>query len=56
MKIADVVRSWRLLEKMSLRDTAELIGIDRSALYRMESGRPVSASNLAAVVRWLLSE
>jgi predicted DNA-binding protein (UPF0251 family) len=56
MKVAEAVRSWRLLEKLTVRDAAERIGIDRSVLHRLESGHPVSASNLAAVVRWLLSE
>jgi len=51
--IADVVKTWRRMNGLSLREASEKIGIDRNALYRLEDGKPVNMRSFAKVLRWL---
>ena len=54
MNISDVVTGWRKHNKLSIRKAAEVIGIDKNALFRMEQGKPVNQAALLQVWRWML--
>jgi transcriptional regulator with XRE-family HTH domain len=55
MKIAEVLKAWRWNEHLTIKDAAAQSGIDKQVWLRLENGKPVNESNLAAVLRWLLS-
>jgi transcriptional regulator with XRE-family HTH domain len=55
MNLADAIRAWRHHHELSIREAAERIGIDRSALHRLEKGEELSRANAFTVVRWLLN-
>jgi transcriptional regulator with XRE-family HTH domain len=55
MKIAEVLRSWRHHQEMTLREAAERVGVPASTYQRIERGHPMQGETLAAVLRWLLS-
>ena len=54
MMIANLIRAWRHHEELTLNDAAARIGIDRNALYRLESGKAVNQAALTIVIRWAL--
>lgn len=56
MNIGNVLRNWRLLEKMTLQQAAERIGIPWSTYQRVEKGHPMSGETLAVILRWMLAE
>jgi transcriptional regulator with XRE-family HTH domain len=56
MKLAEAITSWRHYERLSLRDAAYRIGIDKSSLLRLEQDKPINEKNFAIVLRWLLSD
>ncbi len=55
MNLAEMVHGWRKYMRLTTTDAARMLGIDRSALMRLERGEPISQANFAAVLCWLLS-
>lgn len=47
------VKAERLRHSLSQADAADEMGIGRTTLWRMETGQPVMASSLLAIVNWL---
>jgi transcriptional regulator with XRE-family HTH domain len=43
------------MSERPLREVAAEMGIDHSALARIEQGQQISALNLAAILNWLMS-
>lgn len=57
MVLADVVKRWRLMRDLSLRQAASEIGVSAATLMRFEQGRnKPDGDTLSTVLRWLLSE
>lgn len=54
MKIGDVLRKWRKLEDLSLRDASAEIGVSTPTLSRVERGEEMSGPVLAKILTWLL--
>ena len=44
------------MQGLSLREAAELIGIDRNALYRLEGGEAVNTRSFLRLMNWLFPE
>lgn len=55
MKLGTILRSWRQASNRGLRDVSCEIGISYSTLMRIEHGSPMSDSNLAQVLTFLMS-
>jgi cytoskeletal protein RodZ len=53
MEIGNVLRDWRLLERMSLADAAQRIGIPLSTLDRIEKGCSVEGRNMVILIQFL---
>lgn len=47
---------YRKDQKLSLSKLAKLIGVDRTAIHRMEAGRPISEKNWVAIVKWVVGD
>jgi transcriptional regulator with XRE-family HTH domain len=54
MRAGDTVSAWRTLERKSLREAAEEIGIPRGVLFRFETGKTIKAEHLTRLIHWLL--
>jgi transcriptional regulator with XRE-family HTH domain len=56
MRIGNVLRKWRTMEELSIRDVAKEIGTSHSTLSRIERGEPCDSDTLAAVIIWLIGK
>ena len=56
MKLAELVKSWRHRNEMSMREAADEIGISHVVLRKFEMGETVSGPTLLAIMRWMLAE
>lgn len=55
MRIGDVLRDWRLMNRFTVRETAKLIGIKSvSTLSRLENGKACDAETLGQIIAWLV--
>lgn len=48
-----LVTRWRAARGLTLRETAAEMGVAPSTILRIESGKNVSLSNAATMLRWL---
>lgn len=55
MKLGEVIRKWRVMSELSVREAAMQIGLAPATLARIESGDSMGGDSLAAVLRWLMS-
>lgn len=53
--IAEVLRSWRGFQGLSVRDAARAIGLTSATYSRIERGYNADGETLGRVLRWLLS-
>jgi cytoskeletal protein RodZ len=56
MEIGNVLRDWRLLERMRLADAAQRIGIPLSTLDRIEKGCSIEGRNMVILIQFLFGE
>jgi transcriptional regulator with XRE-family HTH domain len=56
MKLGDVLRKWRKMEDISVREAAFRMGLTTPTLFRLENGKPMDGSTLAKIINWLTSE
>ena len=56
MKLGKVLRKWRLMSELTVREAAKEIGLDAATYVRMELGRMPSAETLAKVIIYLIGE
>lgn len=53
MRLGSVLRKYRLMQEMTVRELAAEIGISFPTLSRMENGLGVDAATLMKVLNWL---
>ena len=53
MKLGELIRLWRNVEGIAIRDMAKDIGISYSTLSRVERGEMMDGKTLAALLHWL---
>jgi transcriptional regulator with XRE-family HTH domain len=56
MRLGEVIRKWRLMSELTIRDVAAMIGISATTMHRFESGDDVDGRTLIAVLKWLLAD
>lgn len=54
MRLGALVRSYRVQHKLSVRKVAKEIGVDHSALFRLEQGAEPAFNQFRKVLLWLL--
>ena len=54
MQIGKVIKKWRLMSELTLRQAAKQIGIGHCTLMRLEMGHSPRAETLRAVLIWML--
>ena len=55
MRLGEVIRKWRMMSELSIRDAAAMIGIPATTMHRLESGDDVDGRTLIAVLTWLMA-
>ena len=56
MRIGEVLRDWRLMNRLTVREVAKLIGIkSASTLCRLENGKACDAETLGRIIAWLVA-
>jgi ribosome-binding protein aMBF1 (putative translation factor) len=56
MMLAKLIAAYRSQTGLSVRDLAKEIGIDYTALWRLEQGRMVTTVVWVAVMKWIVLE
>lgn len=56
MRLGEVIRKWRKMSDVGIRDISSEIGISHGTLSRIERGEPMEGETLAKVLHWLLSK
>lgn len=54
MKLGEVLRKWRLMSELDVRQAAGMIGLDHATLWRVEQGKPPSAETLRSILVWMM--
>ena len=56
MRLSEVLRKWRALREITLRELAAEFGISAPTLSRIEHGRQCDAETLVKILVWLTAE
>ncbi len=52
--LGPVLRDWRIMNRLTERETAARIGVSAATLCRVEACKPVDGRTLSRVLFWLL--
>ena len=55
-RLGDMLRLYRVVRGLSLRDLAPKIGIGHATLMRIETGQLFDADTLLKLLAWMLAE
>ncbi len=55
MRLGELIRLWRNVEGIGIRDLAKEIGTSPATLSRIERGEEMDGKTLVALLRWLTS-
>jgi transcriptional regulator with XRE-family HTH domain len=55
MKLGEVLRKYRVMNELTLREVGKEIGIGAATLMRLEQGHVPDGTTLAKVLQWLLA-
>ena len=56
MQLGDVLRKWRKMSDLTLREAAARIGLQFNTLARIETGEQMDGATLAFILRWLSTD
>ena len=56
MRLGDILRKWRIMSELTVREVAVQIGILPSTYCRIENGKAMDGRTLAAVMKWMTEE
>jgi transcriptional regulator with XRE-family HTH domain len=55
VKLGEVIRRWRKMSDIGIREAAREIGVSHGTLSRIERGEAMEGTTLAKVLGWLMS-
>lgn len=55
-QLGNVLRKWRLMRELGMREAAKEIGIGASTLCRIEGGKSADNDTLMTIMRWLFGD
>lgn len=56
MKLGKVIKKYRLISELTLREVGKEIGIGAATLMRLEQGREPDGQTIAKILAWLFSD
>lgn len=54
MRLGELLKKWRIMNELGLRDMAKDLGVSTSTLSRIERGENMDGASLAKILKWLL--
>lgn len=54
MKLGEVLKKYRLIKELTLRELAGEIGVSAATLLRLESGKAPDSRTLLLIINWLM--
>jgi transcriptional regulator with XRE-family HTH domain len=55
MRLGQVIKKWRVMSELGIREVAKAIGTSPATLSRLERGEDTNGETLAQILKWLLS-
>lgn len=56
MQLGIVLRRWRIMSELTVREAARQMGIGASTLCRIENGELMDGQTLALILNWLTAK
>lgn len=56
MRLGEILRKWRIMSQLTVREVAVQIGILPSTYCRIENGKAMDGRTLAEVMTWMTEE
>jgi DNA-binding Xre family transcriptional regulator len=56
MRIALLLKKWRLINEIQVKELAAELGISKATMYRLESGGGIDGETLMKIFNWLTQE
>lgn len=56
MMVGTMIRCWRRIEDVGIREAAKQIGVSHGTLSRIERGEQMDAYTMMKLLRWLFDE
>lgn len=56
MRLGKIIRRWRQIEDLGIREVAKEIGVTHGTLSRIERGENMDGRTLAKIFLWLTEE
>jgi len=53
MRIALLLKKWRLINEIQVKELAAELGISKATLYRLEAGGGIDGATLMKIFNWL---
>lgn len=53
MMVGTMIRCWRRIEDVGIREAAQQIGVSHGTLSRIERGEQMDAATMMKLLRWL---
>jgi transcriptional regulator with XRE-family HTH domain len=53
--LAAMLKRWRETEKKTVRQMAEIIGVDHTVLWKFEQGQDITRKNWVRIMVWMLT-
>lgn len=53
MKLGEVIRYWRRMSDLGIREASKQIGVSHGTLSRVERGEKMDGETLVKILRWL---
>lgn len=55
MMLGELIQAWRKQRRLTLQQAARRLGVEYTALWRFEQGRPVGERYWVRIMVWLLT-
>lgn len=56
MKLGQLIKDWRRMREVTIRDAAKIIGISYPTLCRFENGEEIEGTTLSKILAWAMSK
>jgi transcriptional regulator with XRE-family HTH domain len=56
MRVARLLKTWRVIANLGIREVAKEIGVSPATLSRIERGEEMNGQTLAKVIMWMLGQ
>lgn len=56
MLLGELIAAWRKEHRKSLRELAKIVGVEPTAIHRLEHGKEIRCRTLALIFCWILGK